>query len=87
MENKRFIELLQFAYRWGLHNGEGRSDKNFSDMLETTVIKQAEITLRSERLNILDDFLTYLEKNGYVDTDARCEKPYAIDDFMQKMKC
>ena len=52
MENDDFFELvpektseeikevLKLAYLWGRDNGEGRSEKNFNDMLETSWAKK-----------------------------------------------
>jgi hypothetical protein len=34
-------KALKAAYHFGRDNGEGRSDKNFNDFLETTIAKEA----------------------------------------------
>jgi hypothetical protein len=41
MTNEKLTELLKIAYRWGRDNGEGRSEKNFNDLLQTEAINQA----------------------------------------------
>lgn len=33
------INLLKAAYLWGRDNGQGKSDKNFNDFLQTPVAK------------------------------------------------
>jgi hypothetical protein len=35
----KIIEILKHAYHWGRDNGEGRSEKNFNDFLETSTFK------------------------------------------------
>ena len=35
----KIIEILKQAYLWGRDNGEGRSEKNFNDFLETSTFK------------------------------------------------
>jgi hypothetical protein len=37
-------------------------------------------------MNILDEYTAFLQKNGYMDTDATCEEPYAIDEFLKSRK-
>jgi len=39
--------------------------------------------LRSDKIELLDRFITFLQKNGYLDTDATCEEPFAIDEFLK----
>jgi hypothetical protein len=34
-------ELLRQAYRWGVDNGSGRSEKNFNDFLQTSAVEEA----------------------------------------------
>ena len=36
---------------------------------------------RSEKLELLEQYSNYLEESGYIDTDWRAERPYAIDEF------
>ena len=54
MTNEKLTELLKIAYRWGRNNGEGRSEKNFNDLLQTEAISQAlrihDVVGRSEQL-------------------------------------
>jgi hypothetical protein len=40
MERNRILEILKSAYRWGVDYGSNRSDKNFSDFLETSQAKE-----------------------------------------------
>ncbi len=39
---------------------------------------------RDAIITLLDDYSKYLEENGFLDTDWKAEKPYAIDDFLSK---
>ena len=32
---------------------------------------------------LLDRYTKFLQKNGYIDTDATCEEPFAIDEFLR----
>jgi hypothetical protein len=41
MTNEKLTELLKIAYRWGRDNGEGRSEKNFNDLLDTKAVNEA----------------------------------------------
>ena len=41
MTKEKLTELLKIAYRWGRDNGEGRSEKNFNDLLNTNAVNEA----------------------------------------------
>ena len=36
----------------------------------------------SEKADLLDRFVKFLQKNGYIDSDANSEEPFAIDLFL-----
>ncbi len=38
---------------------------------------------RNEQIELLEKYTLFLQKNGYIDTDATCEEPFAIDEFMK----
>ena len=40
---------------------------------------------RSEKLELLERYSLYLEKQGYTDIDWRTEEPFAIDEFMKQI--
>lgn len=37
---------------------------------------------RNEAAELLEAYTLFLQKEGYIDTDATCEEPTAIDQFM-----
>lgn len=37
---------------------------------------------RNEAAELLEAYTLFLQKEGYLDTDATCEEPTAIDQFM-----
>ena len=39
---------------------------------------------RSDKIELLEAYSKWLEKQGYLDTDWNCEWPYAIDEFMKQ---
>ena len=41
MTKEKLTQLLKIAYRWGRDNGEGRSEKNFNDLLDTKAVNEA----------------------------------------------
>ncbi len=41
---------------------------------------------RSNKIQLLDSYTKYLQKNGYLDTDATSEPPFAIDEFLKTQK-
>ena len=45
---KEITEVLKAAYHWGRDNGEGRSDKNFNDFLNTSVVSKLEFLVNQE---------------------------------------
>ena len=45
---KEITEVLKAAYHWGRDNGEGRSDKNFNDFLNTSVVSKLEFFVNQE---------------------------------------
>ena len=45
---KEITEILKAAYHWGRDNGEGRSDKNFNDFLNTFVVSKLEHLVNQE---------------------------------------
>ncbi len=46
-------------------------------------VKQKPID-RSAKIDLLDRYTKFLQKECYIDTDATCEEPYAIDEFMKQ---
>ncbi len=38
----------------------------------------------SDKIDILNRYTKFLQKECYIDTDATCEEPYAIDEFMKQ---
>lgn len=38
---------------------------------------------RSEKIDLLENFSTFLAANGYMDEDWRSEPPFAIDEFLR----
>ena len=32
---------------------------------------------------LLEKYTKFLQENGYIDTDATCEEPFAIDEFLK----
>ena len=68
MKNEKLIELLRIAYRWGRDNGEGRSEKNFNDLLQTEAINQV-LHLNDIHKNNNDEYV-----NGYKDGWRDCCK-------------
>lgn len=41
---------------------------------------------RGDIIDLLDEYSTWLTKNGYMDTDWKDEEPYAIDEFLKNYK-
>ncbi len=46
----------------------------------------AEKLLENYKKDVLTDFLDFLLKNGYCDTDVYCEPPTVIDQYLIKQK-
>jgi len=40
----------------------------------------------SNRVELLAKYTEFLQKECYIDTDATCEEPYAVDEFMKNLK-
>jgi hypothetical protein len=38
---------------------------------------------RTETIELLEKYTKFLQKHGYIDTDATSEEPYAIDEFLK----
>ena len=49
MTAKEFRAVLRAAYLLGRDNGEGRSDKNFNDFMETSLVKEKIEQLKQEK--------------------------------------
>lgn len=41
---------------------------------------------RTDLILILEDFMEWLEENGYTDTDWRAEEPLAINEYLNERK-
>ena len=41
---------------------------------------------RHNRITLLEKYTLFLQDNGYIDTDATSEEPYAIDEFLKQQK-
>lgn len=44
------------------------------------------VTERHNQIDLLERYSLWLEEQGYLDTDWRAEKPYAIDEFIKTLK-
>ena len=50
------------------------------------MVRQHELNIRSQLIEILYKYTIFLEKEGYTDVDWRTEEPYAIDEFLRKLE-
>ena len=41
---------------------------------------------RDASIDLLERYTKFLQKEGYIDTDATCEEPFAIDEFLKNHK-
>jgi hypothetical protein len=48
--------------------------------------KRAAINDRSDKIKLLEAYSNFLEEHHYLDTDYRCEEPFAIDEFLKENK-
>ena len=39
-----------------------------------------------DKVELLNRYTKFLQKNGYIDADATCEEPFAIDEFLRDDK-
>lgn len=46
-------------------------------------ITKEEILERGKKIDLLEAYSLFLEKNGYMDVDWRSEEPFAIDEFLR----
>jgi hypothetical protein len=82
MTNEKLTELLKIAYRWGRDNGEGRSEKNFNDLLQTEAINQAlRIHAVVSRRELLLDFAEYSENDKTSTSIDEC-----VDNYLDSIK-
>lgn len=51
-----------------------------------TILEHVNWASRSDKITLLDSYTKYLQKNGYLDTDATSEPPFAIDEFLKTQK-
>lgn len=47
-------------------------------------MEKQKLLTHSEKIELLVRYTKFLQKNGYIDADATCEEPYAIDEFLRK---
>ena len=40
---------------------------------------------RNDQIELLEKYTEFLQKHGYIDTDATSEEPYAIDEFLKQL--
>lgn len=71
-ENKLREEIVN---AWGEH---GVHIEVFDRLL-----KKKDLLVRNEKIELLDSYSMYLEKQGYLDADWRSEPPFAIDEFLK----
>jgi hypothetical protein len=45
-----------------------------------------ELQSHSDRVELLVKYTEWLQKHSYIDTDATCEEPFAVDEFMKSIK-
>jgi hypothetical protein len=49
-------------------------------MKPKTFIHNIEVSLHE----VLNDYTNWLEQKGYIDTDATCEEPKAVDEYLKE---
>ena len=67
---------------------DGKSFENYKDVFDFAEDYHKAQTLKehSDKLTLLKNYSEFLEKNGYLDTDWRYEKPYAINEYLKATK-
>ena len=88
MTIKKAIEILEIHQRW--RKGSEipmREPYEITEAIDTLIkwVKCEQIFIRGEKLSLLGKYTKFLQKNGYIDTDATCEEPFAIDEFMKTL--
>ena len=84
MKDKKIIDLLKSAYRWGVDNGSNRSEKNFNDFLQTSLIRElleAQPEDVKTEVNVLSD-LSEDDKKSTIDQFVRITAKATLELFL-----
>ena len=55
-------------------------------IIDRLIKKVVPIENRNYDIDLLELYTKFLQKNGYIDSDATTEQPYAIDEFLKTKK-
>jgi len=56
------------------------------EFIEFDIRAKNNLQKRSDQIELLVKYTEFLQKECYIDTDATCEEPYAVDEFMKTLK-
>jgi len=59
--------------------------RDIAELLDDYQRAASPLIERSNQINLLEKYTTFLQKNGYIDTDATCEEPFVIDEFLKQL--
>jgi len=54
------------------------------DVLADELEQLTKLASHSAKAELLDEYTRFLQKEGYIDTDATCEEPFMVDEFLSK---
>ena len=91
MDKEKIINELIAIKNYMGNSGAICGYGQISDLIDQLQSSQSEgksekkaLADRDAIITLLDDYSKYLEENGFLDTDWKAEKTYAIDDFLSK---
>lgn len=71
---EKIIEMLKAAYHWGRDNGEGRSDKNFNDFLNTSIVSNLEPLINQEEEKRIAERMPSIDHKSWFMTNCRRQR-------------
>ena len=90
--NKEWIIARWTSYDSWNYGGSTQliNDDRFEEIderrIDHSILKNnttSQLSLRSDKIELLEKYSIWLTKHGYMDTDWKDEPPYAIDEFLK----
>lgn len=83
MTPEEFIKKRHPEWNEEMIEGIGWATKGVVELMQEYAKQYQPLKTRSQKIELLEAYSLFLEKDGYMDIDWRAEEPYAIDEFLK----
>jgi len=80
--NVMYEDCAEFAQSEVDRSCKEQRENIMKELKVKEALKKEALTLRSNKIELLEEYSMWLTKHGYTDTDWKDEEPFAIDEFL-----